>query len=145
MRTCDPYHTARKSACDKEISLHDRLVRFGIRFAMVGSEAAGPTRERAQVLERSIMTDDDRWYARRLPVDFVTRIGDSYTRVAAIVAENWWQYEGRALTELIELLLPILERVKSQIDITEDIRGECERTVAAWIAGLTMIDQTVSP
>lgn len=85
------------------------------------------------------MTDDDRWYARRLPVDFLTRIGDSYTRVAAIVAENWWQYEGRALTELIEVLLPVLDRVKSNTDITEELRCECERTVATWITGLATV------
>ncbi|KPJ92543.1 MAG: hypothetical protein AMS18_07195 [Gemmatimonas sp. SG8_17] len=85
------------------------------------------------------MTDDDRWYARRLPIDFLSRIGDSYTRVAAIVAENWWQHEGRALTELIELLLPILERVKSNGDITEELRSECERTVSTWIAGLAVV------
>ncbi len=85
------------------------------------------------------MTDDDRWYARRLPVDFITRSGDSFTRVSAIVTENWWQYEGSARTELIELLLPVLDRVKSNADITEELRSECERTVATWITGLVTV------
>ena len=88
------------------------------------------------------MTDDDRWYARRLPVDFATRIGDSYTRVAAIVKENWWQHESRALTELIELLLPILKRVKSNKDITEELRSECERTVDNWITNMATVGGT---
>lgn len=91
-------------------------------------------------LERSwkmaLMTDDDRWYARRLPDDFVSRNGDSYSRVSKIAAENWWEYQGRALTELIELLLPILERVRSRSDVTDEVRAECETTVATWLASL---------
>jgi len=97
------------------------------------------THDQTEVQERSIMTDDDRWYARRLPVDFAARIGDSYTRVTRIVTENWWQHESRALTELIELLLPILERVKSNKDITEELRSECERTVATWMTGMAAV------
>lgn len=82
----------------------------------------------------AVMTDDDRWLARRLPDDFVNRGGDSYSRVSKIVAENWWEYSGRALTELIEMLLPILEPIRSQGGVTDALRSECESTVAAWLA-----------
>ncbi len=80
------------------------------------------------------MTDDDRWLARRLPDDFVNRGGDSYSRVSKIVTENWWEYRGRALTELIELLLPVLDRIRSRDAVTEAVRSECESAVAAWLA-----------
>lgn len=84
----------------------------------------------------SEMTDDDRWYARRLPDDYIARGGDAFSRVSAIVAENWWQHQGRALTELVELLLPILEPLQSPDDVADDVRSRCEEVVSSWFAGL---------
>jgi hypothetical protein len=82
------------------------------------------------------MNPDDRWYARRLPDDFVARTGDSHSRVLAIVTENWWGYESRALTRLIERLVPILEKLGSVGDVDDEVRGRCVEAVSGWLASL---------
>lgn len=80
------------------------------------------------------MTQDDRWLARRLPDDYAARSGDSLMRIETIVAENWWGYDGTAMLDLVERLLPILQQVGSREDIDDAVRDRCERAVARWLA-----------
>ncbi len=81
-----------------------------------------------------VMTQDDRWLARRLPDDYAARSGDSLMRIETIVAENWWGCDGAAMLDLIEQLLPILQQVGAREDIDDAVRDCCERAVARWLA-----------
>ena len=81
-----------------------------------------------------VMTQDDRWLARRLPDDYAARSGDSLMRIETIVAENWWGCDGAAMLDLVERLLPILQQVGAQEDIDDAVRSRCEKTVAKWLA-----------
>jgi hypothetical protein len=81
------------------------------------------------------MAIEDRWYAKRLPDDFVARPGDALTRISRIVRENWWQHECEALNQLIELLLPILEPLRNNDgEISDELRGQCVDVVCRWFA-----------
>ncbi|UCG87631.1 MAG: hypothetical protein JSW71_03525 [Gemmatimonadota bacterium] len=60
-----------------------------------------------------VLSMEDRWYAKRLPDDFVAGSGDAFSRIMKIVNENWWGYEGIALTRLVEALLPVLEPLEN--------------------------------
>jgi len=82
----------------------------------------------------STMSETDRWYARRLPDDFVARCGDAYQRMLGIVTENWWAYDKTALIELVESLAPIVRELTTADEITEKHRNRCEVIVAGWMA-----------
>ena len=82
----------------------------------------------------NMIGQDDRWYARRLPDDFVVRQGDGVARIEEVVKENWWGHgdDDRAL--LVEALLPILnELLTPGGEITEEHRDLCEGVVDAWL------------
>jgi hypothetical protein len=77
---------------------------------------------------------DDRWYARRLPDDFIDRQGEGTSRINEVVKENWWGHteEDRAL--LVKALWPILvELLTPGAKVTEEHRDLCEGVVDAWL------------
>ena len=82
----------------------------------------------------NMIGQDDRWYARRLPDDFIVRQGESAARIDEVVKENWWGHcdEDRAL--LVEALLPILgELLTPGGEVTEEHRDLCEGVVDTWL------------
>jgi hypothetical protein len=81
------------------------------------------------------MTSEDRWYANRLPDDFVATPGDALSRLSKIVQENWWQHGANALAQLIEPLLPILEPLtRTDGEVTDGQREQCQVVVERWLA-----------
>jgi hypothetical protein len=80
-------------------------------------------------------SSDYRWYARRIPDDFLARSGEERARLAQIVRENWWAYDEDEQSRLIESLLPLLlELAQPGACVTDQHRDGCERTVAQWLA-----------
>ena len=79
---------------------------------------------------------EDRWRAKFLPDDFVTRSGDAVSRIKEIVNENWWDYDSASLTHLVEVLLPVLEPLETggERDLDEH-RQKCINVVEEWLAG----------
>jgi hypothetical protein len=82
------------------------------------------------------MTQDDRWFARRLPDDFLGKSGDAITRIRTVVTENWWAYQEGELSELAEALLPVLDGLTNPgAQVADDHRLQCEEVVEQWFAG----------
>ena len=81
---------------------------------------------------------EDRWCAKFLPDEFVTRSesGDAFSRIKEIVNENWWDYDSASLTHLVEVLLPVLEplEIGGERDLDEH-RQKCIDVVEEWLAG----------
>ena len=81
-------------------------------------------------------TVENRWYAKRLPDDFVARSGDAFSRITQIVNENWWEYDGVSLTHLVEALLPVLEPLETGSEkVLDEYRRKCVEVVEEWLAG----------
>ena len=80
------------------------------------------------------MTSEDRWYAKRLPDDFVARSGDTFSRISQIVTENWWEHDGLALTQLIKALTPVLEPLAEKAEALDEHRDQCVEVVERWFA-----------
>ena len=77
---------------------------------------------------------DDRWYARRLPDDFITRDGAATTRLNEVVKENWWGHDDTDRAQLVEALLPILsDLLEPGTSVTDEHRDLCEGIVDAWL------------
>ncbi len=80
------------------------------------------------------MTKEDHWYARRLPDDFVARSGDAMLRLSTIVVENWWGYDDADLTQLVRLLLPLLQPLAdSEVTVSDELRDKCVALVDGWL------------
>ncbi|UCG84882.1 MAG: hypothetical protein JSW71_13120 [Gemmatimonadota bacterium] len=81
------------------------------------------------------MTSEDRWYANRIPDDFVASSGDAISRISKIVTENWWHHGANALSQLVEPLLPILEPLASTDgEVSDHHRNQCQAVVERWLA-----------
>ncbi len=81
------------------------------------------------------MKAEDRWFAKRLPDDFVARSGDTFSRISQIVRENWWEHDGIALTRLIEALTPVLEPLaETTAEVLDEHRDRCIEVVEQWFA-----------
>jgi hypothetical protein len=77
---------------------------------------------------------EDRWYARRLPDDFVSRSGDGAARLHDVVRENWWGHDGNQRARLVRALLPILsDLLHPGARVTDEHRDLCEGIVDAWL------------
>ena len=80
------------------------------------------------------VSDRDLELARRLPDDFTEGgSGSAVHRLIELVGENWVRYEIKARTELVEALLPILERLLEPGAKVTDL----ERGVSKGIPGFT--------
>ena len=85
---------------------------------------------------QNALAPEDRWYAKRLPDDFVTRSGDALSRIKEIVNENWWDYDSASLTHLVEVLLPVLEPLETGGErVLDEHRQKCIKVVEEWLAG----------
>jgi len=81
------------------------------------------------------MQDDDTWYARRLPDDFITRSGEAAVRISEVVKENWWGYKPESRMKLVQALVPILkDLLQPGTNVTDEHRDLCEGVVYAWFA-----------
>ena len=81
------------------------------------------------------MQDDDKWYARRLPDDFITRSGEAPSRISEVVKENWWDQNAESRTKLVQALVPILkDLLQPDAKVTDQHRDLCEGIVYAWFA-----------
>ncbi|UCG86054.1 MAG: hypothetical protein JSW71_19445 [Gemmatimonadota bacterium] len=77
---------------------------------------------------------EDRWCARRLPDDFVSRPGEGSARLRDVVKENWWGHDCNDRAQLVEALLPILsDLLRPGACVTEEHRDLCEGIVDAWL------------
>ncbi len=82
----------------------------------------------------NMIGQDDRWYARRLPDDFIARTGEGARRLHDVVKENWWGHDHDDRTQLVEALLPILsDLLQSGACVTDEHRDLCEGIVDAWL------------
>jgi len=77
---------------------------------------------------------DDRWYARRLPDDFISRSGEGTVRLREVINENWWGHECDERAQLVDALLPILaDLLRPDARVTDEHRDLCEGIVDAWL------------
>jgi hypothetical protein len=81
------------------------------------------------------MQDDDKWYARRLPDDFIVRSGEAPSRLTEVVKENWWGHNSEARSKLVQALVPILnDLLQPDSAVTDEHRDLCEGVVYTWLA-----------
>ncbi len=86
------------------------------------------------------MGDEDRWYARRVPDDFIARSGDKEERLDTIVSENWWVHDKAHRDELVEALVTVLEDLlQPGAEVTEAHRDTCEGVVSCWLSKLQVV------
>jgi hypothetical protein len=87
---------------------------------------------------------DDRWCARRIPDDFITRSGEAPGRISEVVKENWWCHDRESRTKLAQALVPILkDLLRPGTEVTDEHRDLCEGVVFAWLTQvLTSQQQT---
>jgi len=82
----------------------------------------------------NVLTSEDRWYANRIPDDFVAASGDAISRISRIVTENWWQHGADSLAQLVEPLLPILEPLANTgVEVSDRHREQCRSIVERWL------------
>jgi hypothetical protein len=81
------------------------------------------------------MGDEDRWYARRVADDFVSRTGDKSERLNTIISENWWGHDKADRDELAEALETVVEDlVEPGATVTDAHRDTCEGVVSCWLS-----------
>ena len=81
------------------------------------------------------MMDEDKWYARRLPDDFIIHSGDAPSRISQVVRENWWGHDTEAQSKLVRALVPVLrELLQPGVKVTDEHRDVCEGIVYTWLA-----------
>jgi hypothetical protein len=82
-----------------------------------------------------MMTHQDRWFARRLPDEFLARPGDPVDRIRPIVARTWWEHDEQHQAALVKVLASGLhDLLRPGTTVTDRHRSYAEHVVASWLA-----------